>query len=276
MSKTYTFKGMTGTEYVLNYLENNAVASTKGITAAMMADIDPHEGEINRTTISYYIKALRNENKIHSPRTGLWMFGPAGKSNKNGEGYSDPTASQALLNAVAPENVYESDKGAGPVYGEIWYYNTGKTGKKADDKVVMLLILGRDDEFVNVLYVIDADEFEPKGNWAAAYTPICNGLFYVLPTRVFSKPVKYFMYRLDNLFPSEDELKAVKAGLAATFGIIPTVQVVTREVPVEKVVEKIKRVEIAVPPEGMEKKIEMLQLKIDIYESVMKAQGLLS
>lgn len=123
----------------------------------------------------------------------------------------------------------------------------------------LFFVLSSDDVFVHGIRVQTSD---PKHECMLIDTDIKDD-YYVNPDRVTMKPAKYFI-KETTLCPEHETIKRIREQVGASLGCY-----IERTNTVEKIVEK----------EADSKKddlgIALMKQKIDIYESVLKAQGLL-
>ena len=167
---------------------------------------------------------------------------------KNAEGYSDPTAYQAIL---AVEGFAE--------VGEVW-----AVAAKHDSTTqeCFLILASRPDVSTGVRLF----EREKNSKWIPGTEPVIPvavdlgsyGYFVGDAVKITTKPNKYLLRKYDEL--SFAELTRIKSGLSVYLNIpkvleVPVEKIVEKPVEVEKIVEVEKPVEVPVEVEKVVEKI---------------------
>lgn len=141
-------------------------------------------------------------------------------SKYNSEGYLDTTTYKAMKNI--PNQDY--------IPGEVW------TTKEHNGVERLMLILVSSSTSVCGLLVMDVDDYFDENKDITI--SIKGKLYYVNPWYIISKPAKYLGKSKDKL--PDSTLELVKNSIGKALGIKPIEKVVeiTKEIPVEKIIEK--------------------------------------
>lgn len=166
----------------------------------------------------------------------------------NHEHYSDSTPYQALKEPKKNSTIQQDS---------LWKV------QKADGTSELYFVVAADDYYVHCLVVRDKD---PNGEMTLLDSDHLHGTMYVDPARLIMKPVKYFIDE-ESFTPDHGQIKSIRDQISWDLGCCAVI-------PIEKIVEKevIKEV-----PKKEDESLEVILLrqKVEIYESILKAQNLL-
>lgn len=178
---------------------------------------------------------------------------------KNAEGYSDPTAYQAIL---AVEGFAE--------VGEVW-----AVAAKHDSTTqeCFLILASRPDASTGVRLF----EREKNSKWIPGTEPVIPvavdlgsyGYFVGDAVKITTKPNKYLLRKYDEL--SFAELTRIKSALSVYLNIpkvleVPVEKIVEKPVEVEKIVEVEKPVEVPVEVEKVVEKIVEVEKPVEVVK----------
>lgn len=181
---------------------------------------------------------------------------------KNDEGYSDPTAATAMKNIDVKQKT-----------GDVWEVNA------SNGLVETYLVLAATEKYSTCiqLYLKYKDTPESERAVLKNVSFIPGYLAYYNPTKLFTKPNRYFLDQIGGL--SVKEIDLVKHAVNDYLKITPVKEVEVKvEVPVEKeVIKEVEKiVEVPVEPEreessdilALKHEIELAKQKAAIYEDI--------
>lgn len=206
-----------------------------------------------------------NESWIWNNSVHIKEMYPDNISSARGFGYkwSDPVKDGAKPNPIKNQEHYtdmtpylalkekQSDKV--DILPDTVWRASGAQGEE------LIFVLSVDESFVHGIRVQTSD---PKHECILIDTDIHED-YYVNPDRVTMKPAKYFI-KETTLCPERETIKSIREQVGVSLGCY-----IERTNVVERIVEK----EVDSRKDDLD--IALMKQKIDIYESVLKAQGLL-